>query len=183
MAILICWFALSGLSQTLLDAAMVDGAGRLTRFRADRRRLRASALAVAWLVSLAIACGELPASILVVPAGVTTVPIRVFGLLHSGVTNQAAAICLTEYFRVSLGGGRQSQWLGRRWSVTTYGRTGPRELIVGWRWRWRVCHNQVDAQVGEGSGKGVAIRASCPRSIAALIVVLCVGGGWSRGTT
>ena len=57
--------------------------------------LRASALSVAWLVSLAIAWGELSASILVVPAGVTTIPIRVFGLLHSGVTNQAAALCLT----------------------------------------------------------------------------------------
>ena len=111
MAIMICWFALSGLSQTLLDAAMVDGAGRLTQFVQIGVELRVSALAVAWLVSLAIACGELPASILVVPAGVTTVPIRVFGLLHSGVTNQAAAICLTSIFGFLLVAAA-TQWLG-----------------------------------------------------------------------
>lgn len=50
---------------------------------------------VAWLVAFAIACGELSATILVTPAGITTVPIRVFRLLHAGVRNQVAAICLT----------------------------------------------------------------------------------------
>lgn len=94
-AIVICWLAFSSINQAMFDAAQVDGAGWRTQFVHIGVRLRMPALVVAWLVSLATACGELPASILVVPAGVTTVPIRVFGLLHAGVTNQAAAICLT----------------------------------------------------------------------------------------
>jgi ABC-type spermidine/putrescine transport system permease subunit II len=116
-AVLICWIAMSGLSQTLLDAATVDGAGRLARFVQIGIPLRAPALAVAWLVSLAIACGELPASILVVPAGVTTVPIRVFGLMHSGVANQAAAICITSvvgYLLLAAVIERLSVWVWRR---------------------------------------------------------------------
>ncbi|MHB0955952.1 MAG: ABC transporter permease [Pirellulaceae bacterium] len=95
MAVLICWFAFGGLSRVLLDAARVDGAGPIQRFVWVGLAQRTAALAAAWLVSLAISCGELSATILVVPPGVTTIPIRVFGLLHAGVTNQAAAICLT----------------------------------------------------------------------------------------
>jgi iron(III) transport system permease protein len=55
---------------------------------------RAGALAAVWLAAFAVAAGDLACSILVVPAGVTTVPIRVFGLLHAGVDDQVAAICL-----------------------------------------------------------------------------------------
>ncbi len=120
MTLAICWMALSGLSPSLLDAARVDGAGSLTRFLRIGVRLRVAALAVAWLVSLAIGCGELPASILVVPAGVTTVPIRVFGLMHAGVANQAAAICVTSVagfllFAVVIGMLRQGD--GRLWDI------------------------------------------------------------------
>jgi iron(III) transport system permease protein len=95
LAVLICWLAFRGLPRVLLDAARVDGAGPIARFVRIGVAQRTSALAVAWLVSFSISGGELSATILVVPPGVTTVPIRVFGLLHSGVTNQAAAICLT----------------------------------------------------------------------------------------
>jgi iron(III) transport system permease protein len=118
MAVLICWFAFGGLTRVLLDAARVDGAGPITRFVWVGVAQRTSALAVAWLVSLAIGCGELSATILVVPPGVTTIPIRVFGLLHSGVTNQAAAICLTSilvFFLVAAVIQRLSDRVFRQW--------------------------------------------------------------------
>ena len=95
LTIMICWMAFGGLSRVMVEAAMLDGAGRLARFLHIGLAQRVPALAVAWLVAMAGACGELSASILVVPPGVTTVPIRVFGLLHAGVKNQVAAICLT----------------------------------------------------------------------------------------
>jgi len=93
--VLICWLAMRRVSQSLLDAATVDGARGTDRFLQLGVATRMPTITVAWLVALAIACGELPASILVVPAGITTVPIRVFGLMHAGVANQAAALCLT----------------------------------------------------------------------------------------
>jgi iron(III) transport system permease protein len=49
---------------------------------------------IAWLAALAISLGDLAASILVVPPGVTTLSIRIFGLLHYGVEDQVAGICL-----------------------------------------------------------------------------------------
>ena len=55
---------------------------------------RKMAIAVAWWVALAVAWGDLSASILVVPPGVMTLPIRVFGLIHYGVDDQVAGISL-----------------------------------------------------------------------------------------
>jgi len=45
-------------------------------------------------VCAAIVFGDLAASILVVPPGVMTLPIRVFNLLHAGVDDQVAAVSL-----------------------------------------------------------------------------------------
>jgi ABC-type spermidine/putrescine transport system permease subunit II len=43
----------------------------------------------------------LACSILVVPPGVTTVPIRVFGLIHAGVDDQVAGLCLLLFVGVA----------------------------------------------------------------------------------
>lgn len=44
-----------------------------------------------------LAFGELSASILVIPPGMETVPRRIFGLLHAGVDDQAASLCLLQW--------------------------------------------------------------------------------------
>ena len=51
---------------------------------------RLSALAVAWLIGLALALSDLTASILVVPPGVETLSIHIFNLVHYGVEDQVA---------------------------------------------------------------------------------------------
>jgi len=55
---------------------------------------RLAAVALAWVVAFAVALGDLGATILVVPPGVETLSIQVFGLLHSGQDDLAAGICL-----------------------------------------------------------------------------------------
>jgi iron(III) transport system permease protein len=95
VAIFVCWSAMSAAHPQLSEAARVDGANVWQRFWHVGLRLHGPALAVAWLAALALACGELSATILVIPPGITTLTLRVFGLLHAGVTNQAAALCLT----------------------------------------------------------------------------------------
>ncbi len=95
LVLLICWAGFGSLNRSVFDAAALDGAGsgtQLFRIAIPQRKL---VLAVAWLAAIAIAFGELSASKLVVPPGITTVPIRVFSLLHYGIDDQAAAICLT----------------------------------------------------------------------------------------
>ena len=94
IATLIMWHALQTVPEELLESAMVDGAGPMTRLWRIALPMRWSAAAVAWLAALAISLGDLAASILVVPPGVTTLSIRIFGLLHYGVEDQVAGICL-----------------------------------------------------------------------------------------
>ena len=93
-ATLILWQALGSFPSELLDAAAIDGAGSLGRLCRVVLPNRVAALVLAWLVALAVALGDLAASILVVPAGVKTLSIEVFGLLHYGVQDQVAGICL-----------------------------------------------------------------------------------------
>jgi iron(III) transport system permease protein len=73
----------------------LDGASGLTRFLRIAAAQRIGALTAAWLVVLAVATGDLAASILVVPPGVDTVAIRIFGLVHYGVDDQLAGLSLT----------------------------------------------------------------------------------------
>jgi iron(III) transport system permease protein len=94
LAILGCWFVLQSISTDLLDNAAVCGAGFWRRLVYVVLPLRAPALLALWIVLAALAGGDLAASILTVPPGVTTVPIRVFGLMHAGVDDQVAGLSL-----------------------------------------------------------------------------------------
>ena len=93
-ATLILWQALRSVPQELLDSAAVDGAGPIARLLRVALPLRLRAVAAALLVALAVALGELPASILVAPPGVKLLSIEVFNLLHYGVEHEVAGICL-----------------------------------------------------------------------------------------
>lgn len=93
-ATLAAWHGLASVPAELLDAAAVDGAGPLRRLLGVVLPMRRRTLAVAWLVALAVTQADLAASILVVPPGVTTLAIHIFQLVHYGVEDQVAAICL-----------------------------------------------------------------------------------------
>lgn len=95
IAVLMMWYAFRTIPDELLENASSEGAGPVTRFMQIGLPLRWRSVAAAWLAAFAVASGDLAASILVVPPGVTTMPVRVFGLLHSGVDDQVAGICLT----------------------------------------------------------------------------------------
>ncbi len=77
-------------SQTL-DLARLD-VGPIRQFWLVERPLVFRSLMAALLVSAVVTSGDLPASLPVIPAGVTTVPVRLFGLLHSGARYQEAAL-------------------------------------------------------------------------------------------
>jgi iron(III) transport system permease protein len=95
LPVLICWVAFGTLNGETIDAAALDGAGPLARCLRIGVGQRRNAVMLAWLVAFVVACGELSATILATPPGLETVPIRVFGLIHAGVDNQVAAVCLT----------------------------------------------------------------------------------------
>jgi iron(III) transport system permease protein len=105
IATLLLWYAFRTVSDELLESASSEGAGPVARFIRIGLPSRWRSLASAWLAAFAVASGDLAASILVVPPGVTTIPVRVFGLLHSGVDDQVAGICLTTVWSFAAVGG------------------------------------------------------------------------------
>jgi len=92
---LVLWPALGSIPQVMLDAAATEGTGWWGRLMRIALPQRWPALAAAWLVGLAIAVGELAATVLVMPPQPSTaLSVRVFQLLHYGVDDRVAAICL-----------------------------------------------------------------------------------------
>ncbi|HVT30822.1 MAG TPA: ABC transporter permease subunit [Lacipirellulaceae bacterium] len=100
LATLIMWPALASVPQVMLDTAATDGTGSLGRLFRIALPQRWPAVAAAWLVSFAVAIGELAATILVMPPqrGATALSIQIFQLLHYGVDDRVAAICLFTVF-------------------------------------------------------------------------------------
>ncbi len=113
-AILIMWHALRTVPAEVLEAAIVDGAGPVRQFFRIVLPSRWPAVALAWIVAMAVAMGDLAATILVVPPGVTTLSIRIFGLLHAGVEDQVAAICLA-LLALFAATAVTAVWLAARW--------------------------------------------------------------------
>jgi iron(III) transport system permease protein len=97
LATLILWPALASVPQVMLDTAATEGSswwGQLLRIALPQRW---PAVAAAWLISLAVAVGELAATVLVMPpeaGGATTISVQIFQMLHYGVDDRAAAISL-----------------------------------------------------------------------------------------
>jgi iron(III) transport system permease protein len=101
LATLGCWYVLRSVADDALDCAACEGAGSWLRFWLVVWPQRRFGLAATWLAVFAMAAGDLACSILVVPPGVTTVPIRVFGLIHAGVDDQVAGLCLVMFTGVA----------------------------------------------------------------------------------
>jgi ABC-type Fe3+ transport system permease subunit len=96
LATLILWPALASVPQVMLDTAATEGSSSLGRLLRIALPQRWPAVAAAWLVGLAIAFGELAATVIVLPPqrGATAISIHIFQLLHYGVDDRVAAISL-----------------------------------------------------------------------------------------
>ena len=78
------------------DAAAVGGAGWLRTIREVVVPQAALGLAAAWVVAFVFAFGELGASILVSPAGESTLPIRIYTLIANTPSSMVAALALLQ---------------------------------------------------------------------------------------
>ncbi len=103
LATLILGAQFASLPQDLLDSARSDGAGWW-------RQLASIALPWCWPAVLAAACmamivamGDLAATLLVVPPGVSPLSVRIFGLLHYGAEDQVSALCLMLTLALGIG--------------------------------------------------------------------------------
>lgn len=94
LTILLLWHSFATLSDDVLAAAALDGLSPLRVFTRIALPQRWRAVAAAWLTAFAIAAGDLAWCHLVTPPGLDLLQRRVFGLVHSGVEEQVAAISL-----------------------------------------------------------------------------------------
>lgn len=91
---LIAWYSFRSISPSVLEAAVLDGSSPWQVFSRIAVPLRRGPLFAAWLIAFAVAAGDLAWAHLVTPPGMDLIQRRVFGLLHSGVEEQVAAIAL-----------------------------------------------------------------------------------------
>jgi iron(III) transport system permease protein len=113
LATLIAWHSFRTLSGDVLAAAALDGASPWRVFWRIALPQRWPAMVAAWLAAFAIAAGDLAWGQLVRPAGMDLIQRRVFGLMHSGVEEQVAAISLVNVIAYAVLAGL-ILWLLRR---------------------------------------------------------------------
>ena len=101
LATLLLSSQLSSVPQDLLDSAKSEGAGWWRRLWLVALPMRWHAVVAAGCMSLVVAVSDLAATVLVVPPGVSTLSIRIAGLLHYGTGDRLSALCLM--LAVSLG--------------------------------------------------------------------------------
>jgi iron(III) transport system permease protein len=112
-ALLILLPALGGLPEAYLDAARLDGLGPGAQAWRVAWPLTQRHAAAALGVSLLLAMGELPASNIVLPPGQTTLAVRLWGLLHTGVESHLAGVGLLLVGVYAILGGLAARVLGR----------------------------------------------------------------------
>jgi iron(III) transport system permease protein len=91
----VLWYALRTIPAELSEAAALDGAGPLAALFDLVLPQRWGMILAAWLIGLAVAVGDLGATVLVTPPGTEPLSVRVSALLHFGVEDQVAGICLS----------------------------------------------------------------------------------------
>jgi len=98
LAIMMLWHSFSKISDDVLDAAALDGLAPRQIFSRIVVPTRWRALLATFVAAFAIAAGDLAWAHLVTPPGLDLLSRRVFGLVHSGVEEQVAAISLIVVF-------------------------------------------------------------------------------------
>jgi ABC-type spermidine/putrescine transport system permease subunit II len=91
---LLLWHSFATISRSMLEAAALDGLSPVKVFLRIAIPQRWRAVFAAWIVAFALAAGDLAWAHLVTPPGLDLLQRRVFGLVHSGVEEQVAAIGL-----------------------------------------------------------------------------------------
>ncbi len=91
----------ASLPQDVLDSAESEGASWWQRLVSVALPWSWPAVVVATCMALIVSLGELAATLLVVPPGVSPLSVRIFGLLHYGAEDRVSALCLMTILAVA----------------------------------------------------------------------------------
>ncbi|MGI9428098.1 MAG: ABC transporter permease, partial [Bythopirellula sp.] len=94
LATLIVGTQFTSIPQGVLDSAKSEGAGWWQRLFQVALPWCWPAVAAASCMALIVALGDLAATLLVAPPGVSPLSVRIFGLLHYGAEDRVSALCL-----------------------------------------------------------------------------------------
>ncbi len=97
--------SLDHLHRGMEEAAAVHGAGFLRRSFCIALPAAAPGLVAVWGLLFVLTMAELDTAVLVSPPGWTTLPVRIFTLMHYGPSRLVAALCLTAAALTLLGAG------------------------------------------------------------------------------
>ena len=86
--------SLSKINRSLEEAAFVSGAGFRRTLIDIIIPLLKPIIKVSWILSFIFCFGELGASLLVTPAGMSTMPMRMYNLMHYGSSSLTAALAV-----------------------------------------------------------------------------------------
>jgi iron(III) transport system permease protein len=103
-AFLVVWPQIRALPPEYLDAVTVDGLSPSAIIRRIALPLTRGAIVASWGVAFVLALGELPATNLVTPPGLTPISVVIWSLLHTGVESHLAGVVLVDLAAVALAG-------------------------------------------------------------------------------
>ncbi len=124
LTILLLWHSFATLSHDVLAAAALDGLSPLRVFAKIALPQRWRAVLAAWIIAFAVAAGDLAWCHLVTPPGLDLLQRRVFGLVHSGVEEQVAAISLVVILTYALIAGLALWLIARQERVRRHAEIG-----------------------------------------------------------
>jgi len=113
LATLIVGAQFASLPQDVLDSARSEGAGWWRQLLSIALPWCWPAVGAAAGMALIVALGDLAATLLVSPPGVSTISVRIFGLLHYGAEDRVSALCLM--LAIVLGVVTIAAWQLPRW--------------------------------------------------------------------
>jgi iron(III) transport system permease protein len=94
--------AVRAIDPDLENAGNIHGVSWFRRMTGVVIPLAGRGFVASWILVFVLSLGELDATILVAPAGVTTVPIRIFNAIHFGRVEVVSALCLILVFIAAL---------------------------------------------------------------------------------
>ena len=94
LAVLILAVQLASVPQDVLDSAKSEGAGWWRQLSSVALPNCWPSVAAAGCLAMIVSLGDLAATLLVVPPGVSPLSVRIFGLLHYGAEDRVSALCL-----------------------------------------------------------------------------------------
>lgn len=116
-ALLVLWPAVRGVPTEHLESAQVDGMGYLNRAWKIGVPMTRAAIVAAWVASMVLSLGELPAAYFVAPPGHDPLARVIWGMLHTGVESHLAGIGLILTGGVAIVGIIASWTVGRAYRL------------------------------------------------------------------